>query len=78
MPDALGSIVAAREGMGDMACSNAIGSNVFDMLRLGIAVSTEDSLYKGRRCDCRTGRQQGKNATFNNYPAITLVGTGVW
>lgn len=37
VPDALGSILAAREGKGGMACSNAIGSNVFDIcLGLGI------------------------------------------
>jgi K+-dependent Na+/Ca+ exchanger-like protein len=31
IPDALGSVAVAREGQGDMAISNAIGSNVFDM-----------------------------------------------
>eukprot|EP00854_Cymbomonas_tetramitiformis_P003613 gene3613-4543_t len=32
IPDALGSIAVAKEGHGDMAVSNAIGSNVFDIL----------------------------------------------
>lgn len=32
VPDALASIAVAREGAGDMAVSNAIGSNVFDIL----------------------------------------------
>lgn len=37
VPDALGSIAVAREGEGDMAVSNAIGSNVFDIcLGLGL------------------------------------------
>merc|ERR1711865_802666 len=37
IPDALGSIAVAREGHGDMAVSNAIGSNVFDIfLGLGL------------------------------------------
>lgn len=37
VPDALSSIIAAKEGKGDMAVSNAIGSNVFDVcLGLGI------------------------------------------
>merc|ERR1711998_724958 len=37
IPDALGSITVAREGHGDMAVSNAIGSNVFDIfLGLGL------------------------------------------
>jgi K+-dependent Na+/Ca+ exchanger-like protein len=31
IPDALGSIAVAKEGEGDMAVSNAIGSNVFDI-----------------------------------------------
>eukprot|EP00210_Caulerpa_lentillifera_P005426 g5188.t1 len=37
IPDALASISVAREGKGDMAVSNAIGSNVFDIwLGLGL------------------------------------------
>ncbi|EER15951.1 conserved hypothetical protein [Perkinsus marinus ATCC 50983] len=37
VPDALGSIAVAKQGEGDMAVSNAVGSNVFDiMLGLGI------------------------------------------
>jgi Ca2+/Na+ antiporter len=31
IPDALGSISVAKEGEGDMAVSNAVGSNVFDI-----------------------------------------------
>merc|ERR1719487_1619469 len=37
VPDALGSIAVAKQGEGDMAVANALGSNVFDiMLGLGI------------------------------------------
>ncbi|XP_028513776.1 sodium/potassium/calcium exchanger 1 isoform X2 [Exaiptasia diaphana] len=37
VPDALSSILVARDGFGDMAVSNAIGSNVFDIdLGLGL------------------------------------------
>jgi len=37
IPDALSSIVVAKQGMGDMAVANAIGSNVFDIwLGLGL------------------------------------------
>ena len=36
LPDAIASLVVARQGSGDMAVSNCIGSNVFDMLCLGI------------------------------------------
>merc|ERR1711959_331919 len=31
IPDALGSIAVAEKGEGDMAVSNAVGSNVFDI-----------------------------------------------
>lgn len=37
VPDALSSIIVAREGFGDMAVSNAIGSNVFD-INLGLGL----------------------------------------
>lgn len=37
IPDALSSVVVAKQGMGDMAVANAIGSNVFDIwLGLGL------------------------------------------
>jgi K+-dependent Na+/Ca+ exchanger-like protein len=32
MPDLIGSIVVARQGRGDMAVGNAVGSNIFDIL----------------------------------------------
>lgn len=32
LPDLMGSIIVARQGRGDMAVSNAIGSNIFDIL----------------------------------------------
>ena len=37
VPDAIGSLLVAREGKGDMAVANAIGSNVFDIL-LGLGL----------------------------------------
>lgn len=37
VPDALGSIAVAKQGEGDMAVANALGSNVFDIL-LGLGV----------------------------------------
>ena len=36
IPDVMASVIVARQGEGDMALSNAIGSNVFDMLCLGV------------------------------------------
>ncbi|XP_010771257.1 sodium/potassium/calcium exchanger 3 [Notothenia coriiceps] len=32
VPDCLASLIVARQGMGDMAVSNSIGSNIFDVL----------------------------------------------
>lgn len=32
LPDVIASLIVAREGLGDMAISNAVGSNVFDIL----------------------------------------------
>lgn len=37
VPDALGSIAVAKQGEGDMAVANALGSNVFDIL-LGLGI----------------------------------------
>lgn len=37
VPDAMSSVMVAKQGMGDMAISNTIGSNVFDIL-IGLAV----------------------------------------
>nr|XP_039274821.1 sodium/potassium/calcium exchanger 4-like [Styela clava] len=37
VPDTIASVIVARQGLGDMAVSNSIGSNVFDIL-LGLAM----------------------------------------
>ena len=37
IPDLLSSLVVARQGKGDMALSNAVGSNIFDIL-VGLGV----------------------------------------
>ncbi|KAM5235260.1 sodium/potassium/calcium exchanger 5 [Ctenodactylus gundi] len=36
IPDTVASVLVARKGKGDMALSNIVGSNVFDMLCLGV------------------------------------------
>ncbi|XP_008847604.1 sodium/potassium/calcium exchanger 5 [Nannospalax galili] len=36
IPDTIASVLVARKGKGDMAISNIVGSNVFDMLCLGL------------------------------------------
>jgi len=46
VPDAIGSLIVAREGQGDMAVSNAIGSNVFDIfLGLGLPWMLNGLIY---------------------------------
>ncbi|XP_077988461.1 sodium/potassium/calcium exchanger 5-like [Glandiceps talaboti] len=51
VPDAMASILVARDGYGDMAISNTIGSNIFDILLcLGLpwflrTISTGESIY---------------------------------
>jgi len=46
VPDAIGSLLVARDGQGDMAVSNAIGSNVFDiLLGLGLPWSLSCMFY---------------------------------
>jgi len=47
VPDAIGSLLVAKNGQGDMAVSNAIGSNVFDiLLGLGIPWALNDIIFK--------------------------------
>ncbi|KAF4671749.1 hypothetical protein FOL47_001247 [Perkinsus chesapeaki] len=48
VPDALGSIAVAKQGEGDMAVSNAIGSNVFDIM-LGLGVPWTLKLAMGKK-----------------------------
>ena len=36
IPDAIASVVVAKHGMGDMAIANCVGSNIFDILCLGL------------------------------------------
>ncbi|XP_006815761.1 sodium/potassium/calcium exchanger 4-like [Saccoglossus kowalevskii] len=49
IPDALSSILVARDGYGDMAVSNAIGSNVFDInLGLGLPFVIRIAIDKGK------------------------------
>lgn len=48
LQDAISSILVARDGFGDMAVSNAIGSNVFDInLGLGLPFLIRTIIDKG-------------------------------
>merc|ERR1711879_945810 len=55
VPDTIASILVAKQGLGDMAVSNSIGSNVFDIL-LGLAlpwtlqIIMAKTIYEQPRC----------------------------
>jgi sodium/potassium/calcium exchanger 4 len=71
IPDALGSIAVARDGHGDMAVSNAIGSNVFDIfLGLGLPWFTSIVLVYQKNIEV-SAKTQG--VLFQAF--IQLVGT---
>jgi len=56
VPDAIGSLLVAKNGQGDMAVSNAIGSNVFDIL-LGLGLPwTLNGLIYGVSLDVDSGQ----------------------
>jgi len=49
IPDLLTSVIVARQGLGDMAVSSSIGSNIFDIL-VGLPVPwlVYSAVYKGK------------------------------
>merc|ERR1712054_23738 len=48
VPDGMASLLVAKDGQGDMAVSNAIGSNVFDIcLGLGVPWTVQGILHVG-------------------------------
>eukprot|EP00736_Rhodelphis_marinus_P000879 Rmarinus@m.4673 len=51
VPDALSSVIVARQGEGNMAVSNAIGSNVFDIL-LGLGFPWLLGIFSAQGSDC--------------------------
>lgn len=52
IPDALGSVAVAADGEGDMAVSNAVGSNVFDIcMGLGLPWFIKLAIDSGETCD---------------------------
>jgi K+-dependent Na+/Ca+ exchanger-like protein len=52
IPDALGSLAVAKKGEGDMAVSNAVGSNVFDIcMGLGLPWFIKLCIDAGKDCD---------------------------
>ncbi|XP_012934791.1 sodium/potassium/calcium exchanger 3 [Aplysia californica] len=70
VPDCLSSVFVARDGYGDMAVSNAIGSNVFDILLcLGIPWLIDGLLY------IETGHGTQIDSNGMAYASITLLVT---
>merc|ERR1711903_33147 len=52
VPDALGSLAVAKKGEGDMAVSNAVGSNVFDIcMGLGLPWFIKLCIDAGKDCN---------------------------
>lgn len=67
VPDAIGSIVVAKQGMGDMAVANAVGSNIFDIwLGMGLPWLIVLPIYK-------TSLDAASNALLPNIIALLLV-----
>jgi len=73
VPDALSSIIVARNGRGDMAISNVLGSNVFDiLLGLGLPWFLADLVY-GKDVAAVDGMLAGSFVTVNGI----LIGVGM-
>ncbi|KAJ6664090.1 hypothetical protein lerEdw1_008305 [Lerista edwardsae] len=66
MPDTVASVLVARKGCGDMAMSNIIGSNVFDLLCLGLPWFIKTAFVD-------TSAPVEVNSNGLTYTAISLV-----
>ncbi|XP_060066066.1 sodium/potassium/calcium exchanger 3-like [Ylistrum balloti] len=72
VPDCLASLFVARDGYGDMAISNSIGSNVFDVLVcLGIPWLVNTAAFKN-------GEPLKISSVGLTYSALTLLSTVVF
>ena len=72
VPDALASVIVAKEGEGDMAVANALGSNIFDInLGLGLPFLIK-YLITGERFDLlksnKSDRQNLESGTMPMTP----------
>ncbi|CAI5792888.1 sodium potassium calcium exchanger 5 [Podarcis lilfordi] len=66
IPDTVASVLVARKGRGDMAMSNIVGSNVFDLLCLGLP-------WFIRTAFVDTSAPAEVNSSGLTYTAISLV-----
>nr|KAI8768709.1 putative sodium/potassium/calcium exchanger [Biomphalaria glabrata] len=68
VPDCLSSVFVARDGYGDMAVSNSLGSNVFDILMcLGLPWLIE--------CSIKAGGSVSITSSGLTYSSLTLLAT---
>ncbi len=77
MQDALSSILVARDGYGDMAVSNALGSNVFDIdLGLGLPYAISIAIRGGKPMmllsDAEMVRENKHKLQWLNYHHLSL------
>jgi Ca2+/Na+ antiporter len=69
VPDTIASVIVAREGEGDMAVSNAIGSNVFDiLLGLGLPWTISTIVYK------EPVKSEGNTVVYATAQLIIILG----
>ncbi|XP_046548363.1 probable sodium/potassium/calcium exchanger CG1090 isoform X1 [Haliotis rubra] len=69
LPDVVASLIVVREGLGDMAVSNAIGSNVFDILVcLGVPWLLQTAVL-------RPGSEVQVYSAGLTYSSLTLLST---
>ncbi|XP_034639712.1 sodium/potassium/calcium exchanger 5 isoform X3 [Trachemys scripta elegans] len=66
IPDTVASVLVARKGKGDMAMSNIVGSNVFDMLCLGLPWFIKTAFID-------TSAPVEVNSSGLTYTAISLI-----
>nr|XP_056721893.1 sodium/potassium/calcium exchanger 5 [Euleptes europaea] len=66
IPDTVASVLVARKGRGDMAMSNIVGSNVFDLLCLGLPWFIKTAFVD-------TSGPVAVNSSGLTYTAISLV-----
>ena len=75
----MSSILVARDGFGDMAVSNAIGSNVFDInLGLGLPFLIRILIDKGKAFSLLSSTQQVRGYLVWVCGVVCGVGGVVW
>lgn len=74
VPDALSSLAVIKEGLGDMAVSNAVGSNVFDILVcLGLPWFIQTAIIQPGSYVKVTSR--GESDPLQYFPPLAGLGT---